>query len=48
MGSLVPQSGGVNALVAGGFNPFVEIARGLSDGAYLKFNGNKGPVSSSI
>lgn len=43
MGQLVPVSGASKALEAyGGVNPWAEAARGISDGAYLKFNGNTG------
>jgi hypothetical protein len=46
MGSLVTTNGGGNALAAyGGANPWAEAARGVADGAYLKFNGNKGDIT---
>lgn len=46
MGQLVPASGGGNALAAyGGVNPWAEAARGVADGAYLKFNGNNGDIT---
>jgi hypothetical protein len=46
MGSLVTTNAGANALAAyGGVNPFLEAARGVEDGAYLKFNGNKGDIT---
>jgi hypothetical protein len=46
MGNLATQGGGGNALAAyGGVNPWAEAARGVADGAYLKFNGNKGDLT---
>lgn len=46
MGNLATQSAGGNALAAyGGVNPWAEAARGVADGAYLKFNGNKGDLT---
>lgn len=41
MGLPVPQNGGT-ALTTGGANPWAEAAKGIEDGAYLKFNGNDG------
>jgi hypothetical protein len=46
MGNIVNTSGGGNALAAyGGVNPWAEAARGVADGAYLKFNGNTGAIT---
>jgi hypothetical protein len=46
MGSLATQGGASNALAAyGGVNPWAEAARGVADGAYLKFNGNLGDIT---
>lgn len=45
MGNLATTGGG-NALAAyGGVNPWAEAARGVADGAYLKFNGNTGAIT---
>lgn len=41
MGQLVPQNGGT-AVATTGANPWAEAAKGIEDGAYLKFNGNDG------